>query len=84
MLCSQLLTDMLATYIIVHMRTTLNIDSDLLREAAKLTGITEKTAIVRMGLQALIARESARRLAVLGGTESKLKPVPRRRPKSVA
>jgi Arc/MetJ family transcription regulator len=71
-------------HILMHMRTTLNIDSDLLREAAKLTGITEKTAIVRMGLEALIAKESARRLAVLGGTESRVRPVPRRRPKSVA
>jgi Arc/MetJ family transcription regulator len=66
------------------MRTTLNIDSDLLREAAKLTGITEKTAIVRLGLEALIARESAKRLAALGGTEKQIRPVPRRRPKSVA
>ncbi len=70
-------------YIIVHMRTTLNIDSDLLREAAKLTGVAEKTTIVRMGLEALIARESARRLATLGGTEAQLRAVPRRRPKSV-
>jgi Arc/MetJ family transcription regulator len=61
------------------MRTTLNIDPDLLRKAAKLTGITEKTSLVRQGLEALIARESARRLAALGGTESKLRPVPRRR-----
>ena len=68
----------------MHMRTTLNIDSDLLREAAKLTGITEKTAIVRLGLEALIAKESAKRLATLGGTEKQIRPVPRRRPKSVA
>ena len=72
------------THIFVHMRTTLNIDSDLLREASKLTGITEKTAIVREGLKALIAKESARRLAVLGGTEAPIRPIPRRRPKGVA
>jgi Arc/MetJ family transcription regulator len=66
------------------MRTTLNIDSDLLREASKLTGITEKTAIVRLGLEALIAKESAKRLATLGGTEKQIRPVPRRRSKSVA
>lgn len=64
----------------VHMRTTLNIDDDLLEKAAKLTGITEKTALVRRGLEALIALESARRLAALGGTEKKIRPIPRRRP----
>jgi Arc/MetJ family transcription regulator len=62
------------------MRTTLNIEQDLLDEASRLTGITEKTSLVRKGLQALISLESARRLAKLGGTEKKLKPVPRRRP----
>jgi Arc/MetJ family transcription regulator len=61
------------------MRTTLNIDGTLIREASKLTGVSEKTALVKMGLEALIAKESARRLATLGGTESQLKPVPRRR-----
>ena len=61
------------------MRTTLNIDHDLLREAGKLTGISEKTALVRLGLQALIARESAKRLANLGGTEKGLSHIPRRR-----
>ncbi len=70
--------------IMMHMRTTLNIDADLLRKAARLTGVSEKTAIVRMGLEALIAQESARRLAALGGTEKQLRPVPRRRAKSVA
>jgi len=48
-------------------------------EAARLTGIKEKTTLVRKGLEALIAQESARRLAALGGTEKDLKPVPRRR-----
>lgn len=60
------------------MRTTLNIDSALLEEARVLTGIKEKTALVRQGLQALIERESSRQLAALGGSEPELKPVPRR------
>ena len=67
------------TCILMHMRTTLNIDDDLLRRAAKLTGVEEKTSLVRMGLEALIALESARRLAALGGTQKKLRPTPRRR-----
>ena len=61
------------------MRTTLNIDDALLTKACKLTGVKEKTALVRMGLDALIARESAARLAALGGTEKHLAPIPRRR-----
>ena len=61
------------------MRTTLNIDDAVLERASKLTGVKEKTALVRMGLDALVARESAARLAVLGGTEKRLKPIPRRR-----
>jgi Arc/MetJ family transcription regulator len=61
------------------MRTTLNIDDDLLLRAAKLTGISEKTSLVRLGLEALIALASARRLAALGGTEKKLSPIRRRR-----
>ena len=63
----------------MHMRTTLNIDESLLKQAARLTGEKEKTALVRRGLEALIALESARRLATLGGSEKKLKPAPRRR-----
>lgn len=62
------------------MRTTLNIDDDLMKEAQRITGLAEKTALVREGLLALIERESARRLAKLGGTEPQLMPVPRRRP----
>ncbi|MEM5787610.1 MAG: type II toxin-antitoxin system VapB family antitoxin [Syntrophobacteraceae bacterium] len=61
------------------MRTTLNINDELLDEAARLTGITEKTALVRLGLEALIARESSRRLARLAGTEGELEMIPRRR-----
>ncbi len=67
------------SYIYMHMRTTLNIDDEILEKASKLTGITEKTALVRLGLEALIARESSRRLAKLGGTERRLRPIPRRR-----
>jgi len=63
----------------MHMRTTLNIDDDLVKKARKLTGITEKTSLVRMGLEALIARESARRLAQLGASEPTLEPIRRRR-----
>ena len=62
------------------MRTTINIEDELLDRASKLTGIKEKTSIVRLGLQALIARESGKRLARLGGTEKRLKIIPRRRP----
>jgi len=62
------------------MRTTLNIDESLLKKAAKLTGLTEKTTLVRRGLEALIAQESGRRLAQLGGTEKRLSRIPRRRP----
>ena len=63
------------------MRTTLNIDDDLLKSASKLTGVTEKTSLVRLGLEALIARESARRLVDLGGSEKALAPIPRHRMK---
>ncbi len=64
------------------MRTTLNINEDLFSEAAALTGIDEKTKLISLGLEALIARESAKRLAKLGGSEKKLKNVPRRRPRN--
>jgi Arc/MetJ family transcription regulator len=61
------------------MKTTLNIDDETLKRAAELTGVAEKTSLVRMGLEALISRESARRLARLGGTQKRLSPVRRRR-----
>jgi len=61
------------------MRTTLNIDDQTLKKAADLTGIKAKTTLVRLGLEALVARESAKRLARLGGTEKQLQPIPRRR-----
>jgi Arc/MetJ family transcription regulator len=63
----------------VFMRTTLNIEEKLILKAKEMTGIHEKTLLVRLGLEALIARESSKRLAKLGGTERKLKAVPRRR-----
>ncbi|MFN2603320.1 MAG: type II toxin-antitoxin system VapB family antitoxin [Gemmatimonadaceae bacterium] len=63
------------------MRTTLNIDDDLLEEAHKLTGMRERTALIHEGLRALIARESARRLARLGGTDPNAKGAHRRRPR---
>jgi Arc/MetJ family transcription regulator len=65
------------------MRTTLNIDDALLREAQRITGVTEKVALVREGLRALIERESARRLARLGGSEPRLEDVSRRQSKPV-
>ena len=61
------------------MRTTVNLDEELLEEAQRVTGLTERGALLRAGLTALIERESARRLARLGGTEPQLKSVPRRR-----
>jgi len=60
-------------------RTTLSLDDDLLAEAQRLTGTREKSALVREALRALIQRESARRLAQLGGTEPALNEIPRRR-----
>lgn len=63
----------------MHMRTTINIDDELLKKASILTGIEEKTSLVRLGLKALIAQQSAKRLAKLGGTEKNLQRIPRRR-----
>lgn len=61
------------------MRTTLNIEEKLMTEASRLTGIKEKATLVRMGLEALIALESSKRLSKLGGSEKHLKPITRRR-----
>ena len=61
------------------MRTTLAIDDTLLAKAMGLTGVKERSALVREGLKALIERESGRRLARLGGSEPDLRPIPRRR-----
>lgn len=64
------------------MRTTLALDDDLLAQAQSLTGVSEKTVLIREALRALIQRESARRLALLGGSEPHLESVPRRRTKA--
>ncbi len=61
------------------MRTTLNIEDSLIKKVSKLTGIKEKTTLVKLGLEALIAMESSKRLAKLGGTEKELEIIPRRR-----
>ena len=61
------------------MRTTINLDDALLERAQSLSGVHERTALLREALTALIQRESARRLARLGGSEPELKPIPRRR-----
>ena len=73
------MTNMHKSGIIIHMRTTLNIDDELVAHARRLSGIREKTALVRAGLEALIAWESAKRLAALGGSEPTMKRIPRRR-----
>jgi Arc/MetJ family transcription regulator len=65
------------------MRTTLALDDELLAKAQAFTGLREKSALVREALKALIERESARRLARLGGSEPNLRPPRRRRPRSV-
>jgi Arc/MetJ family transcription regulator len=64
----------------MHMRTTLNIDDDLLRRAAEMSGISEKTALLHAGLEALIQRAAAKRLAAMGGTQKDIRVPPRRRP----
>jgi hypothetical protein len=61
------------------MRTCLNIENKLIEKASRLTGIKEKTSLVKLGLEALIARESGKRLALLGGTEKNLKSIRRTR-----
>ena len=63
------------------MRTTLDLDEHLIEQARHLTGIRGKTALLHAGLEALVSRASARRLAALGGTEKRLSAIPRRRPK---
>ncbi|MCM2341292.1 type II toxin-antitoxin system VapB family antitoxin [Rhodoferax sp.] len=62
------------------MRTTIALDDDLLAKAEALTGVSEKTTLIREALRALIQRESAKRLALLGGSEPQLKDIPRRQP----
>jgi len=74
------LQKMSAAGILICMRTTLNIDDVVLKRASDVTGVKEKTSLVRMGLEALLTLESAKRLARLGGTEHDLQPIRRRRP----
>ncbi|MBK1719404.1 type II toxin-antitoxin system VapB family antitoxin [Thiocystis violacea] len=64
------------------MRTTINLDEELVSQAQRLSGLTERNALIREGLKALIERESARRLARLGGSEPQVESIPRRRPDS--
>ncbi|MDO8801521.1 type II toxin-antitoxin system VapB family antitoxin [Phenylobacterium sp.] len=62
------------------MRVTLTLDDDLMEQARDLTGVRETSALVRKAMKALVERESARRLAQLGGSQPRLAPIPRRRP----
>lgn len=64
------------------MRTTLNIDDHLLAKAQQIAGVTGKSALVQEGLKALIERESAKRLAGLGGSQTNIQSIPRRRGKA--
>jgi Arc/MetJ family transcription regulator len=64
---------------IAEMRTTMNLDDELVARAQELTGIKERNTLVRMGLEALVQREAGRRLARLGGTDPEIEDVPRRR-----
>ena len=64
------------------MRTTVTLDDGLLDEARRLTGVQERSALLRAGLVALIEREAARRLARLGGSDPTIQPITRRRPDS--
>lgn len=66
----------------MHMRTTLNIDNQLLNEASRMTGADEKTSLVRMGLESLIRHEAARRLAAMAGKDPKASAAPRKRLKA--
>ncbi len=63
----------------MHMRTTINIDDDLIAAAREYTGITEKTELVRVALKSLVALEAGRRLAKLGGSNPDMQDIPRRR-----
>lgn len=63
----------------MHMRTTINIDDELLRKASEATGVTEKTALVRLGLEHIVREAALKRLIAMGGTMKNLKPVRRRR-----
>ncbi len=64
----------------VCMRTTITLDDELVKDAQELTGVTDKSALIKAALRALVERESARRLARLGGSQPDIEDVPRRRP----
>ena len=72
------------SYILICMRTTLLIDDVLLRRATELSGLHTKTDVVKAGLEALIAREGARRLAALGGSQPQLRSIRRRKPRKAS
>jgi Arc/MetJ family transcription regulator len=63
----------------MNMRTTVTLDDELMKKAIELSGTTERSALVRDGLKALIAQESARRLAALGGSDASAHSAPRQR-----
>jgi Arc/MetJ family transcription regulator len=69
----------LMTKRMAEMRTTMNLDDELVARAQELTGIKERNTLVRMGLEALVQREAGRRLARLGGTDPNIEDIPRRR-----
>jgi Arc/MetJ family transcription regulator len=77
---SLVLTDAYVKLIMMHMRTTLILDDSLVEKAKRLTGLSEKTAVVHAGLRALIAQRSAARLVELGGSERRARAPRRRRP----
>lgn len=77
---TQRLTDLHSLATMMHMRTTLILDDMLIEKAQEISGISGKTAVLHAGLEALIARASALRLAELGGTQPQLRAVRRRRP----
>ena len=78
------LTDAYKLCIMMRMRTTLDLDEALVAEARRLSGIEQKTALLHAALRALVERESARRLAALGGSEKRLRSARRRRPDGAA
>ena len=76
---TKLMTRLMQSQSVVSMRTTVILDDRLLAQAQQLCGELERTALLKEALQALVQRESARRLAALGGSQPDLAPVPRRR-----
>lgn len=74
------LIDAIVGKVEIQMRTTVTIDDELLEEAQRLTGIKERATLIRVALETLVQRESAKRLARLGGSQPDIKDIPRRRP----